>query len=606
MALCPQPAQALDLPEPQVPGLKQPENYLDLDLLGTEALQTWINYPGIALGDFFYPNWRGCGPKGELVDFFSDLIEVVDLQSQGFLLLIENDSLLKLDQGWVFYSYQLFDANTVDGRGAESLRLFFNVGKRPAAFAGLGAPHCRESHDLKLDPELLARVDDVLFVTPPYRAMRAGDTVRLTLDLYFGEGDPFQPLVRSKTLTRGEAGLPLQWQISASDLLQIEGGHALMSYSIEYADTALSSQSAIQTLDIVEPSAALLPALTIKDFSGGSLDPTAYPEGITLTIQPYSGIQVDDDVVLFASGNSQVVQALRADLSTLESGVLQFTLDQAWLISNNGRDVEFVYAYARQGVAGRSLPRGVILRRPLDLPPPNIKDAQIECSSETGVNGYMFAQQMVNGVKIRIPPEAVIGETDQVQMHWDGYGSTGRFIADPSPDDPRLFEIPPAAVPANMGKRLDVYYRVSPVSEPAGTSRVFNLEVRRISGGWPFIQIMRPRVTDARLPLASVPAEGAGLDLLSWTYMAQGQRVRIKAVGLLQSDVEQTLGLRTGEAEPLTEAEYQARQVSVVIPRAFVENLKKDSATNFVTVEVSFDEGASYIAFPPVTFTLVE
>ncbi|GAO94553.1 hypothetical protein PSA5_17570 [Pseudomonas syringae pv. actinidiae] len=158
--------------------------------------------------------------------------------------------------------------------------------------------------------------------------MRAGDTVRLTLDLYFGEGDPFQPLVRSKTLTRGEAGLPLQWQISASDLLQIEGGHALMSYSIEYADTALSSQSAIQTLDIVEPSAALLPALTIKDFSGGSLDPTAYPEGITLTIQPYSGIQVDDDVVLFASGNSQVVQALRADLSTLESGVLQFTLDQ--------------------------------------------------------------------------------------------------------------------------------------------------------------------------------------------------------------------------------------------------------------------------------------
>ncbi|WP_059003358.1 hypothetical protein [Pseudomonas syringae] len=606
MAMGPQPAQALDLPQPKVPDLKQPENYLDLDLLGTEALQTWIWYPGIAEGDFFYPNWRGCGADGELVDFFSDLIEIVDLQPQGALVLIENASLLKLDQGWVFYSYQLFDASTVDGRGAESLRLFFNVGKRPAAFAGLGAPQCRESHDLKLDPELLARVDDILFVTPPYRAMRAGDTVRLTLDLYFGEGDPFQPLVRSKTLTHGEAGLPLQWQVSASDLLQIEGGHALMSYSIEYADTALSSQSAIQTLDIVEPLAALLPALTIKDFSGGSLDPTAYPEGITLTIQPYSGIQVDDDVVLFVSGNSQVVQALRADLSTLESGVLQFTLDQAWLMSNNGRDVEFVYAYARQGVAGRSLPRGVILRRPLDLPPPDIENAVIENYSETGVNGYILAQQMVNGVKIRIPPEAVIGETDQVQMHWDGYGSTGRFIADPSPDDPRLFEIPPAAVPANMDKRLDVYYRVSPVSEPAGTSRVFNLEVRRISDGWPFIQIMRPRVTDARLPLASVTAEGAGLDLLSWTYMAQGQRVRIKAVGLLQSDVEQTLGLRTGEAEPLTEAEYQARQVSVFIPRAFLENLKKDSATNFVTVEVSFDEGTSYIEFSPVTFTLVE
>lgn len=128
MAMGPQPAQALDLPQPKVPDLKQPENYLDLDLLGTEALQTWIWYPGIALGDFFYPNWRGCGPDGELVDFFSDLIEIVDLQSQGALVLIQNDSLLKLDQGWVFYSYQLFDANTVDGRGAESLRLFFQRG----------------------------------------------------------------------------------------------------------------------------------------------------------------------------------------------------------------------------------------------------------------------------------------------------------------------------------------------------------------------------------------------------------------------------------------------------------------------------------------------
>ncbi|RMO85426.1 hypothetical protein ALQ33_02154 [Pseudomonas syringae pv. philadelphi] len=354
MALGPQPAQALDLPPPQVPDLKQPENYLDLDLLGAEALQTWITYPGIAQGDFFYPNWRGCGPDGEVVDYFNNLVEVVDLQPQGVLVLIENASLLKLDQGWVFYSYQLFDANTPDGRGTESLRLFFNVGKRPASSAGLGAPQCKESHDLKLDPELLMLIDDVHFVTPPYRAMRAGDTVMLTLDLYFGENDPFMVKVEPCIVTPSDVGLPLQWVVQASDLLQIDGGYALMSYSIEYVDTALSSQSAIQTLDIVPPSAVLLPALTIKDFNGGSLDPEAYPTGITLQIQPYPGIQVDDDVLLHASGVPQVVQALRADLSTLESGVLQFTLDQPWLMSNNGVDVEFMYEYARLGVAGRS------------------------------------------------------------------------------------------------------------------------------------------------------------------------------------------------------------------------------------------------------------
>lgn len=190
-------------------------------------------------------------------------------------------------------------------------------------------------------------------------------------------------------------------------------------------------------------------------------------------------------------------------------------------------------------------------------------------------------------------------------MYWDGYGSTGTFIADPSPDDSRLFLIPPTAVPANMGKRLAVYYKVDSASQ-SGTSKVFDLEVRGLGSGWPSIQIMRPRATDGRLSLAEVSPEGAGLDLASWVYMAPGQRVRIKATGLLKSGSEQTVGLRTGAAEPLSEAEYDARKVSVIIPRDFLESLQRDSQTNTVKVEVSFDEGANYTQFPSIGFTVLE
>ncbi|QHE96681.1 hypothetical protein LCG56_25975 [Pseudomonas cannabina pv. alisalensis] len=589
---------ALDLPAPKVPDLQQPGNYLDLDQLGSADLVTWIDYPGIKNGDRFMPNWRGCGAQGVVDDYVGDVIEVVGLQPEGMRLLINNPLLMRLDKGWVFYSY------IIEGSVDESLRLFFYVGKRPSTAAGLGVPQCKESHDLKLDPDLLWQVNEVSIVTPPYLAMREGDRVTLTLDLYFDESSILYSLSWSQVLTVKEVGQPLQWPIPASEFVPIENGFALMSYRIEYADSALTTVSVTQSLDIVAPSVALLPALKIKDFNGGSLNPEAFPDGITLLIDPF-GMQIDDDVVVYVSSGNRLVQTLRADISNLDSGVLQFSLAKAWLSANNGKEIELVYQYARPGHAASSLPRKVMLSRPLDLPAPVIDGAIIDDSGEWGVEGHVYANWLLNGVKIRIPKEAFIGDDYTVQMHWEGNTSTGSFIADPSPDDPRLFVIPPTAVPANMDKWVGVYYRVvSPLQ--SGTSPVFKLEVRGLGSVWPYIQIMRPRVTDTLLSLAEVPPEGAGLDLASWAYMAPGQRVRIKATGLSQSGSTQMVGLRTGAAEPVSEAEYRARQVSVIIPKDFLESLQRNSLTNTVTVEVSFDDGANYTQFPSIDFTVLD
>nr|WP_239689389.1 hypothetical protein [Pseudomonas syringae] len=590
---------ALNFPAPKVPDLQQPGNYLDLDQLGSADLTTWIDYPGIKNGDRFMPSWRGCGALGEVDDYVNDLIEVAGLQPEGMLLMITNPLLMRLDQGWVFYSY------VVEGSIEESQRLFFYVGKRPSAAAGLGVPQCKESHDLKLDPGLLWDLSELSIVTPSYLAMREGDRVTLTLDLYYSDGSFALPVILSRVLAVEEVGQPLQWSIPTNELVPIEtGGFALMSYLIEYGDPALTTVSVTQSLAMVIPSLALLPALKIKDFSGGSLDPEAFPGGITLLIDPF-GMQINDDVVVYISSGNQLVQTLRADISNIDSGVLQFSLAKAWLSANNGKNIELMYQYARPGHAASSLPLKVTLSRPLDLPVPVIDDAQIESAEEWGVVGYIHASLLLSGVRIRIPKDVFIGDDYTIQMHWEGNTGTGSFIADPSPDNPHLFIIPSTAVPANMDKWVSVYYSVvSPLQ--SGTSPVFKLEVRGLGSVWPYIQIMRPRVTDTLLYLDCVPPEGALLELASWAYMAPGQRVRIKVTGLSQSGSPQALGLRTGAAEPLTEAEYDARQVPVIIPRDFLDSLQRKSLTNIVTVEVSFDDGANYTQFPSINFIVLD
>lgn len=116
-----------------------------------------------------------------------------------------------LDQGWVFYSYEIEDSSQPDGRGEESLRRFFYVGKRAGSSTLLPVPQCKESHDLHLDPDLL--VDNVFIVTLPYRAMLPGDEVKLSLVRFFGEGDPYDDLVLKKTLTDADVKQPLHWTI---------------------------------------------------------------------------------------------------------------------------------------------------------------------------------------------------------------------------------------------------------------------------------------------------------------------------------------------------------------------------------------------------------
>jgi hypothetical protein len=590
---------AFALPPPQVPDLK-PANYIDMDELGNADLRTYVDYPGIKVGDRFWARWWGCGAQGQAEDYVDTLTEVDGNLDpvKGMPVDIENALLRALDQGWVFYSYVMEDTNQPDDRGEESLRRFFYIGKRDTSASALAVPQCRESHALNIDPGLTG-ISDVTFVTPPYRAMQAGDKVTLQLDLYFADGSKFATVFEGNPLTEAEVGQPIEWSIEYTNFMFIADGHALVRYAIEYADPTSTTESATQRLEVVSPSAALLPAPTIKDFSGGELDPEAYPAGIKVQVELYPGIQVDDDVVLYASADTREVKTLRVDPTTIASQVLQFTLDYAWLSANNGKSLELVYQFARVGHAGTSQPFSVMLRKPLNLPFPIVERATVLGEGE----GTIPAGNVINGVYIRVPDEAVIGADDTVQMHWDGFGSTGSHVADPTLADSRRFFIPGAAVPANMGKHVRVYYRVTPLGGAGGSSSVFDLQVTPMESGWPTIQFRQPPAQNNEISLAQVPEAGAVLELASWSFMAEGQRVRIRAAGLPATDGNGTEDMRIGAAERVTEDEFFEGRLSVKLTKAFLGGLTLNHQFR-VTVETSFDDGNEYRPFPNINIVL--
>lgn len=315
----------MPLPAPEIIGL-EPENWIDLDKLGAAPLMTWIKYPGLDQFSEFWPNWRGCSALGEALDFADSKHTVEDIPGpNGERIDIVNDLVRRLDQGWVFYSYLIPDLTDPDLPGEESERRFFYVGKRdvPEQTGGLKVVQFKESHDLKIDVDWI--VGQATVVAPAYAAMSIGDKVTLRLEFSYDEdSDPEDEFETFITLTAENLNRPLEWKVPKGRLSVNEDWLVDASYSIVYATPTVSTASPVQRLQIVRNVTGQLPPLTIKDFPDPVLDPEWFPDGVVLQVPLYPRIQEDDVVVLYADSNGPQIQALRVDLSTLDSRMLEF------------------------------------------------------------------------------------------------------------------------------------------------------------------------------------------------------------------------------------------------------------------------------------------
>jgi hypothetical protein len=527
-------------PAPTIPLLKN--NAIDLEELGGALLNTFARYDSPEDGDALYPSWWGRSAEGEPIDYANEDVNpvyydhsIVDPE-HGMPMPMENGLVHRVDRGEVFYSYLLERVNGLPDDKVESNRIFFYVGKRDL----LPAPQIKESHDEHLDPEL--GVTDFIPVAPPYRAMSKGDTVIFKWEGITSTGAPLPALTRTLTVTDEHIGNVLKWSgIPKTEATKIKSGRVKLSYTINYAAPTLkpSAVSAQRQLIIVPPVTPTLEAVRIKEFSGDTLDPTAYPKGITLLVTPWQGIRSGDTLILYWIGgraDRTVIKSQNIDLSNIDTDKIEIHLEHKWLAVNDGYRISVSYQYLRADASGASEVRDLGILAPLDLLAPIVEDALL---GDDQVDGKLDTQFFaMTGVNVSIPSTVVIPEGMQATMHWNGFGSPYE-VTQPVDGSPKKFNFPEHVIPPDIARIVEVYYSVKPKDAPIGTpgspSKPYKLSVLKIPQDRLGVivcdkaSIGNPGI----LKRSAVPAGGVSLTFRpsTWIYIAEAQTIRMWLTG---------------------------------------------------------------------------
>ncbi|MGN8260692.1 hypothetical protein ACLEJW_15340 [Pseudomonas sp. SMSB3] len=585
---------------PFIPLLDLATESVEVDSVGPQGLETYLPIPGFSPGDFAHINWRSRMASGEPLDIV-DRVRIFETDDEGrALYIISQADMQALDGGDVFFSYHV---DTADGSaGEESLRLHFHVSRPMGGALPLGVAQVMECHDRIIDIEEVEGAG-ALVVTPPYQSMALGDVLELSWTGYFDDDFSLGPVTQEITLMdEAQLGRPLQWTLDYSDIALYVDGYADLEYSITYANGETTA-SPRQRFHIKQGEPSGLPRLApplIPGETSDAVNPVAYPNGIKIEIPAYPSLRTGDQVVLYITGSLPVVHALRTDLSTVDSGYMAL-LDTQWITNqaNVGKRFDLSYQFSHAGAAMHSMPLSVTLRSPLSLPWPTIQDAVPEGGDEDN-QATVQPSQLTGGAQVRIPDTAELGG-GKVKVHWEGHPGSGNVVVDePMAGQERVFLVPREAVPANIGKRLDVRYSVTLAGEQPEFSEAFDLKIADYNANR-FSPIQGTQVSDNKLSLRLLNYNNAHFTLSQWPFMAQGDWLEIKVVGL-GNKVEFMREAKAGSA--ITEQEFRNGKVDAYLSYPFVSQLPLYQPFS-VQVRISFDQGVSFKVYNPVEITLV-
>lgn len=595
------------LPAPVIPLLDG--DSLDLDKLGRGNLKTYINYPGLKLGDELWPRFFGCGATGEIFDRDPTPQLVVELQPDGSCLIEIDNALLKgLDKGVAFYSYAktVYPKEASASHDAEetSTRLLFYINKPVESALSVPLPHFMESDGLEVD---LSRVSgEGQVITTNYPFMAVDDKVVLSWNDEYGFTENY-----TKQLKAEDLGNPLVWRIDSANL-QMAGTWCELAYSIQYEGGG-ESRSSVQRFAIVDSGSGQLPSLPapeVPGHSGGMLDPSQYLQGLPVKVEDY-GAQVGDELLLTATGKQVSRTTLRIDSSIPDSGRLHFRVPGEWLQAHVGEAVKLTWQWARLGAAADSLPLELVLRKPLDLKVPPVEDAtpkdpddDEELDPDMVQFGFMFPDRLRQGAYALVPAESDTNN-GKITMHWEGFGTTGKYSTDtPIVGNNRKFQIPSSAVPANFGRRVKVFYTVEDADGASQPSPAYGLKVEKLTDA-DFEAAQCPDYPRGEISLSTVVTPVAFyLSSNSWRFFAVGQRVRVYVKGKAKPGEPALPDQVIRDSEPVSEEEWFADELKMDLTKAYLEKLELNTAFN-VYVEVSFDEGATFVQGKSAEFKLV-
>lgn len=225
------------------------------------------------------------------------------------------------------------------------------------------------------------------------------------------------------------------------------------------------------------------------------------------------------------------------------------------------------------------------------LPSPTVAEA-VGSSISSRLDPYSARA----GATVVIPNTAVFKPGDVIEVQWSAPGTYGEYKTKTADETGTQFSVPPQYVPQHMGKKIEVYYRVSGNEQVAESDR-HELSVQLLAGErWPTVQCPRPGISSGRLSLASVDGY-ATFRLSRWMFMGVAQQVSLTM-------------LSTGTPLPVLERyaviqrDIDTGYLEVNVPKADLQAIPLGALN--VEVKVSFDNGSSDVLFPKLSLTLVQ
>jgi hypothetical protein len=347
----------------------------------------------------------------------------------------------------------------------------------------------------------------------------------------------------------------------------------------------------------IDPAATdRLPALTIAEQSGDTLDPTLITNGLTFCAERYPQLSEGDTLAVYAtdplSETNEPIASVRLDRSSVDSGLIHCKADGDWLWDYLDRDLLFSYHVARPGVALGSETLWLPVRAAMNLPAPIVEGASGVGQSE----GEFKALSTREGIKVWVPSAAIYPSNATIEMHWEGFGAGGSYVMRTSTGDiPPAYIVVPEVVAPNMGKAVRVFYRVLLANEPTRQSAVFTVNVLPIPEiHYPTLVCVEAR--NGALSRGPLGSHGSLQTVAKWPLVAQGQRIDFIATGTLNGGgTTQRYILQNTEVGP----GQVSGGVSVWLAKAWLMTLQLGTDITF-TFRVTADGGESYVTFPRV------
>ncbi|QXH48889.1 hypothetical protein KSS93_10950 [Pseudomonas xanthosomatis] len=338
----------------------------------------------------------------------------------------------------------------------------------------------------------------------------------------------------------------------------------------------------------------------------------AFGDQVAAQIPPYWGAEPGDTLRWYWSddpagkqmvgmrvlGKDDVRRLTPGSATTKAPYTVTFTGD---FIRQTGDGIRFA-RYEIQDRAGTTTQRSLALAvtskaspPPRVLHRPFIREA---VGSDQNSFSTLLPADAPNGVTFVVPEATEIKPGETVTIHWGVPGTVGAYqTSTPIAAGSRDYLVPRAHIAPHMNSQVELYYQINTPNQPPSPSHF--VTVRAIIG-LPIVQCAK--IQNAQLNLRTM-GEKAEFTLGEWQYRDTTQFVNAWIEGVDRNDLTKVLILPIVDALPVpTEGGIMALGS---ISKVELQKL----ALNYqfrVSVQVSFDQQASWLKFPDAAATLVD